>query len=106
MNHPRLLTLDKAAVTMEMENSKKMIGDFLDEVPETFAYPYGNGEDDESIRQATKDAGYRIAVGIHAGKWTLEQIKSSPTNLPRVFVRGGETIYDFHLQVTRGQSRF
>jgi peptidoglycan/xylan/chitin deacetylase (PgdA/CDA1 family) len=105
VNHPRLLTLDKAAVTREMEDSRKTISEFLDELPDTFAYPYGNGEDDPSIRQAAEEAGYRVAVGIHPGKWTLERIKSSAFNLPRVFVRGDENLFDFHLQVTRGKSR-
>lgn len=106
VNHRRLLTLEKAQVTEEMEKSREAIAEFLDEEPKTLAYPYGNGEDDPAIRTAAKDADYRIAVGIHAGKWTLEQMKSSSYNLPRVFVKGGETIYDFHLQVTRGKSRF
>ena len=105
MNHPNLTTLSLEDVRVEAEKSRRIIGEFLEEIPPTFAYPYGKGEDDADIRNVVKSAGYRIAVGIHAGKWTVDQIKESPYNLPRVFVRGGETMLDFHLQMTRGQSR-
>jgi len=58
------------------------------------------------IRDKAKEAEYRVAVGVHSGKWTIERFKASPFNLPRIFVRGGETMLDFHLQMTRGRSRF
>lgn len=105
MNHPRLTTLSAEDVKFEIEKSRHIIGEFLDEISSTFAYPYGNGEDDPAVREAVRNAGYRLAAGIHAGKWTPDQFRSAPYQLPRVFVRGGETMLDFHLQITRGQSR-
>jgi hypothetical protein len=72
----------------------------------TFAYPYGAGEDDPAIRDQAKAAGYRIAVGVHAGKWNVDEFKASAYNLPRAFVRGDESLFDFHIQMTRGRSRF
>ena len=105
MNHPRLPTLTLKEAELEMEKSRRVIGEFLGEIPDTFAYPYGAGEDDERVRALAKKCGYRIAVGIHAGKWTLEAFRQSSYNLPRVYVRGDDTLYDFHLQLTRGRSR-
>jgi len=105
MNHPNLIQLTLEEVRIEVEKSRRIIGEFLDEIPLTFAYPYGKGEDVEAIRNVVKTAGYRLAVGIHSGKWTIEKLKSNPHHLPRVFVRGDENMIDFHLQITRGRSR-
>lgn len=106
MSHSNLQKIELKEVKIEMEKSRAVLTEFLNEAPDTFAYPYGSGEDVPVIRDKAREAGYRIAVGVHAGKWTLEQFKASAYNLPRVFVRGGENMLDFHLQMTRGQSRF
>jgi len=106
MTHPRLANLNLKDVQQEVEKSRRVIGEFMDEVPNTFAYPYGNGEDDPKIRDAVKNAGYRLAVGVHTGIWNLDSFKERAFQLPRIFVRGDENIFDFHLQMTRGQSRF
>jgi peptidoglycan/xylan/chitin deacetylase (PgdA/CDA1 family) len=105
MNHHNLQKIEPKDVTVEMEKSRRILGEFMGEIPDTLAYPYGSGEDNVSIRQKAKDAGYRIAVGVHSGKWTLEKFQQSPFNLPRVFVRGDENMLDFRLQLSRGQSR-
>lgn len=106
MNHPRLPKIELKNVSIEMEKSRAVITEFLGECPDTFAYPYGAGEDDETIRNKAKEAGYRIAVGVHPGKWTVDRFRESPFNLPRVFVRGGENMFDFHIQMNSGKSRF
>jgi len=106
LHHPRLPKLSRAAIDEELRTSRQVIGERLEEVPQTFAYPYGAGEDVPEIREQVAQAGYRIAVGIHSGKWDLVRFKSSPFNLPRVFVRGDDTMLDFHLEMTRGRSRF
>lgn len=106
MNHPRLAKIPLDEARVEIERSRHIIGEFLGEVPSTFAYPYGNGEDEESVRALVKEAGYRVAVGVHSGKWDLDEFRREPYRLPRVFVRGDETMIDFHLQMTRGRSRF
>ncbi|OVE77431.1 hypothetical protein BVX98_02720 [bacterium F11] len=105
MNHPNLTTLNLDKVRIEVEKSRRIIGEFLDEIPMTFAYSYGKGEDDPDIREIVKSTGYRLAVGVHSGKWPIEKFKTNPYQLPRVFVRGDENMVDFHLQMTRGQSR-
>jgi peptidoglycan/xylan/chitin deacetylase (PgdA/CDA1 family) len=89
-----------------MEKSREILTSKLGKRPDTFAYPYGAGEDDPAIRDQAKAAGYRIAVGVHAGKWNVDEFKASAYNLPRAFVRGDESLFDFHIQMTRGRSRF
>lgn len=106
LNHPRLPTLTPEKRKEEMEKSREILKQKLGYLPDTFAYPYGAGEDDPAIRDQAKAAGYRIAVGVHAGKWNIDEFKSSPFNLPRAFVRGDESLFDFHIQMTRGRSRF
>jgi len=106
MNHFRLTKIENTEVAAEMEKSRKTIAEFLDQAPPTLAYPYGDGEDDETIRRFAKESGYRVAVGVHSGKWTPEKMKASAYNLPRIFVRGDESMFDFHLQLTRGRGRF
>jgi peptidoglycan/xylan/chitin deacetylase (PgdA/CDA1 family) len=106
MNHPRLHKIELKEVARELEKSRAVIGEVLGEAPDSFAYPYGAGEEVPEIVQAVKTAGYRTAVTVHAGKWTIEQMKERPFNLPRPFVRGDENLFDFHLNLTRGRCRF
>lgn len=106
MNHHNLLKLEPRQVEMELQKSRQIIGEFLDETPQTFAYPYGAGADDPGIRKLVEKAGYRVALSVHAGKWSLEKMRQQPLTIPRVFVRRDDTMFDFHLQLTRGRSRF
>ncbi len=106
MNHANLQKIELKDVAVEMQKSRQIIGEFLGETPDSFAYPYGSGADVPVIRDKAKDAGYRTAVTVHTGKWTVDAFKSSPFYVPRLFIRGGENMFDFHLQLTRGRSRF
>lgn len=106
MNHPRLDKIERKEAVAEIEKSRRIIGEFLGEVPLSFAYPYGNGADDKTLQAVVKENGYRTAVSVHSGKWNVDHMKADPYVLPRAFVRGDENIYDFHLQMTRGRSRF
>lgn len=106
MSHRNLQTIDLKEVKMEVEKSRQALTEVLGEVPETFAYPYGSGEDNLSVIQKVREAGYRIAVGVHTGVWPVSRFKEQPFQLPRIFVRGDETMFDFHLEITRGRSRF
>lgn len=106
LNHRRLALLSSTEVDEELRKSRFILSEKLGRPIETLAYPYGNGEDVPSIRDAAQKAGYRLAVGVHAGKWGIKEIQASPFNLPRVFVRGDETMFDFSLQLSCGKSRF
>ena len=106
MNHPNLARTELKEVRREVEKSRAVITEFMDETPLSFAYPYGAGEEVPAIVAAVKEAGYRTAVTVHAGKWTLDRFQERPFNLPRAFVRGDDNLFDFHLHLTRGRSRF
>jgi hypothetical protein len=74
--------------------------------PDSFAYPYGAGADDVRLHEIAKKCGYRTAVSVHSGKWDDAGFRARPYCLPRVYVRRDENMFDFHLQLTRGRSRF
>ena len=106
MNHPRLHKIDLQQVAVEVEQSRAAIASELGQTPDSFAYPYGAGEEVPAVVDAVKKAGYRSAVTVHAGKWPLERLQAMPFNMPRPFVRGDENLFDFHLNLTRGKCRF
>jgi hypothetical protein len=54
------------------------------------------------VQTAIRDAGYRWAVSVHQGKADLS---GNAYCLKRIFVRGDDTLLDFHLNLTRGRAR-
>jgi peptidoglycan/xylan/chitin deacetylase (PgdA/CDA1 family) len=106
MSHSNLQKIELKNVAIELEKSRSVLAEFLGETPDSFAYPYGSGADVEAIRNKAKDAGYRTSVSVHPGKWTLDEFRAEPHLLPRVFVRGDENMFDFHIQMRSGKSRF
>ena len=106
MSHSNLKKIDLTQVGPEVEKSRAAIGEALGEVPDTFAYPYGGGEDVPAIVDAIRKAGYRSAVTVRAGKWPVPKLRERPFNLPRSFIRGDESMIDYHLNLTRGRCRF
>jgi peptidoglycan/xylan/chitin deacetylase (PgdA/CDA1 family) len=103
MSHPRLTRLETKHVEEELSKSRRVMGEFLGEPPVSFAYPYGDGQDDPRVPRLVKEAGYRWAVTVHQGKAALA---ADPYRLDRLFVRGDENLLDFRLQLTRGKNRF
>jgi peptidoglycan/xylan/chitin deacetylase (PgdA/CDA1 family) len=59
VTHPTLPGLARAAKAREIENSARQIEDVFGRRPATFAYPYGD-LDDESV-ELVRDAGYALA---------------------------------------------
>ena len=103
MNHPRLANLTPERVQEELVESRKVLTEKLGYAPIAFANPYGNAADEPLVRNAVRDAGYRWAVSVHLGKADLHK---EPYCLRRLFVRGDDFMYDFHLNMTRGKARF
>jgi peptidoglycan/xylan/chitin deacetylase (PgdA/CDA1 family) len=103
LNHPPLLSLTPDEVRRELVESRDELAARLGQLPLTFANPYGNGADAPAIQKAIENAGYRWAVSVHRGKADLH---GNPHCLKRLFIRGDDTMYDFHLNMTRGQARF
>jgi peptidoglycan/xylan/chitin deacetylase (PgdA/CDA1 family) len=102
LNHPRLAKLSPEEVKKELTESRDEIERRLGVRPVTFANPYGNAADDPAVQSAIKDAGYRWSVSVHQGKADLA---GNPYCLKRIFVRGDDTLLDFHLNMTRGRAR-
>jgi len=57
------------------------------------------------VRKAALDAGYLFDFGIKQGyaPWPWKP-ESGP--IKRLYIRGDDNRFDFHLQMTRGKSRF
>ncbi|MEK7288213.1 MAG: polysaccharide deacetylase family protein [Elusimicrobiota bacterium] len=102
-NHHRLGGLSREEARLEIEDSKKRLEELTGEPMVSFAFPYGNGEDDPGLVEAVFGAGHRWVIGIHAGIWDHRRLRRV---VPRVFVRGDDFKIDFYLGLTRGRSRF
>lgn len=102
LNHPRLARLSPEEAKKELEESRSTLARELGEPPVSFAHPYGNGADDLPLRLAIQAAGYKTACSVHQG---LADPRGAPLALKRIFVRGDDTRWDFHLNMTRGRAR-
>lgn len=103
LNHPRLSTIPLEQARQEFEESRARLDKELGSKSLAFAYPYGNGADDGRLQSLASAAGYKTAVSVHQGKADL---KGNLFCLKRLFIRGDDNLWDFHLQLTRGRSRF
>jgi peptidoglycan/xylan/chitin deacetylase (PgdA/CDA1 family) len=103
LSHPRLTRLSLDEAKKEIVESRRILGEKLGLPPVSFAHPYGDGADHPDIRRLIQEAGYLTACSVHRGKANVSQ---TPFCLKRIFVRGDDTRWDFHLNLTRGQSRF
>ncbi|MBI4063953.1 MAG: polysaccharide deacetylase family protein [Elusimicrobia bacterium] len=101
LTHRRFLTFSADEAGREFELSKKKLDELLGKKIFSFAFPYGNGENDPGLIAAAKRAGYQWIAGIHAGIWN----KNGQAAIPRIYVRGDDWKIDFPLQLTRGRSR-
>lgn len=121
LSHRRMAFLSWLEVERELRESKKWLESLLGETVLSFAFPYGNGENEPQLIQAVYDAGYRWVLGIHGGLWDPKQKfgedpktalnGGSPAPaarlraLPRIFVRGDDAKLDFQIQLRSGKSR-
>ena len=105
MRHADLARLPLEEARWELNESKKRLEDKLGREMVGFAYPYGAGALVPQVRRLAREAGYRydfsIRQGISPWPWDPE---SEP--LKRLLVRGDDTGFDFHLNMTRGKARF
>lgn len=103
LTHPRLTRLSLGEAEKEIVESRRILEEKIGRAPVSFAHPYGNGADNGDIRRLIQKAGYLTACSVHRGK---ADVAGAPLCLKRIFVRGDDTRWDFHLNLTRGQSRF
>jgi peptidoglycan/xylan/chitin deacetylase (PgdA/CDA1 family) len=92
--HPRLTTLDDAAVRDELAESRHEISANLSAPCETVAYPYGDV--DERVADAAESAGYLAGAALASGlrarglqRW------------PRVGIYNGDQMWRFRLKMSR-----
>ena len=102
-SHRRLRSLPDEEIWQEITQSKKILEEKLGAPVLSFCYPYGAGGFDKRVRPKVLQAGYRFDFstkkGINPWPW-----KGKGTLL-RAFPRGGETLFDYRLQLTRGRSK-
>ncbi len=92
--HPRLSTLDNAALASELGESKTACEDRLGVPCVSIAYPYGDV--DARVAQAAKDAGYERGAALPSRFHTPR-----PLEWPRVGVYHADTPWRFRLKASR-----
>ncbi len=103
LTHRRLAAMSLEEAEKEIVESKKSLEKVLNTEMLSFAFPYGNGEDVAELVDMSFKAGYGWVLGIHGGIWSANGAKAEP--MPRIFVRGDDTKFDFYLQLRSGRSR-
>lgn len=102
-SHRRLRSLSDEEITQEITQSKQILEENLGAPIYSFCYPYGAGGFDKRVRPQVFKAGYTLDFstkkGINPWPWTGKK------SILRAFPRGGETLWDYHLQLTRGRSK-
>lgn len=102
-SHRRLRSLPDEEIVRELVQSKQILEEKLGEPVTAFCYPFGAGGFDKRVRPQVFKAGYAFDFstkkGVNPWPWNPEK------TLRRAFPRGGETLFDYHLQLTRGQSK-
>lgn len=103
-SHARLRKLSTPDILHELTESKKVIEEKLGTPCLAFCYPFGSGGVDKRVRPLVFQAGYQFDFSTKKGinPWPWNRKKT----LMRVFPRGGETMTDFYIQITRGKSKF
>lgn len=103
-SHTRLRHLSGQEIIHELTQSKQQIEQETGVPCTAFCYPFGSGGFDKRVRPLVFQAGYQLDFstkpGINPWPWYGKK------TLLRVFPRGGETLFDFYIQITRGKSRF
>lgn len=103
VSHRRLRSLSNEEIRAELADSKKCLEEKLGRPVTAFCYPYGAGGFDKRVRPLVFEAGYLFDFSTRKGinPWPWKKRKT----ILRVFPRGGETLFDFYLQITRGKNR-
>jgi peptidoglycan/xylan/chitin deacetylase (PgdA/CDA1 family) len=101
--HRRLRSLSDEEIWQEITQSKKILEEQLNCPILSFCYPFGAGGFDKRVRPKVLQAGYLFDFSTKKGinPWPWKGKKT----LLRAFPRGGETLFDYHLQLTRGRSK-
>ncbi len=96
--HPHLKTLPADAVWAEIDGSRADIERELSAPVQTFAYPYG--EYDQAVEAAANRSGF---LGSCSVRPYLAAASIAPHSLPRIEIRGKDTLLDFIFKVQWGR---
>lgn len=88
--HVALSACDDATLREELRASKQYLEDTLGQPVDTMAYPYGSA--DRRVREAVREAGYRLAVSSYA---LVNEASRDRLMLGRTEVLGGESLRVF-----------
>lgn len=104
LDHARLRKLPDEEILRQLTQSKKEMEEQLGVPCVAFCYPFGSGGFDRRVRPLVFKAGYQFDFSTKPGinPWPWKGKKT----LLRAFPRGGETLTDFYIQITRGKSKF
>lgn len=104
LDHARLRRLPQEDILRQLRQSKAVLEEKLGVACEAFCYPFGSGGFDKRVRPLVFQAGYLFDFSTKPGinPWPWKGKKT----LLRAFPRGGETLTDFYIQITRGKSKF
>lgn len=102
-SHRRLRSLPNEEIIQEARESKRILEEKLQTPIYGFCYPFGAGGFDKRVRPLILESGYTLDYSTKKGinAWPYRGKKS----LLRAFPRGGEDLWDYHLQLTRGRSK-
>lgn len=104
MSHPDLERIPLEDAAWELAESKKQLETALGVRICAFAYPYGAGARNPSLRELVFKAGYTFDFSFRHGK-TAWPWKEGYGPIDRLFVRAGDIALDLRLNLTRGGSR-
>jgi len=93
-SHPRLTSLDDRALRRELSVSRRICQERLNGPCVSLAYPYADYDD--RVLEATRRAGYGLAVTVAAG-WA----QPLPLRWPRVVVGHGDTARRLQMRLLR-----
>ena len=87
----------------EITRIKQILTEKLGAAPVSFCYPFGAGGFDKRVRPQVLKAGFVLDFSTKKGinPWPWRGKKS----ILRAFPRGGEDLFDYHLQLTRGRNK-
>ncbi|OGR50973.1 MAG: hypothetical protein A2049_03715 [Elusimicrobia bacterium GWA2_62_23] len=104
MNHVHLPALKLEDAAWEMAESKRQLEAAFGREMCAFAYPYGEGAYVPAVREKALEAGYLFDFSFQQGKtpWPWDRAAGP---IDRLFIRGGDTLWDLALQLGRGASR-
>jgi peptidoglycan/xylan/chitin deacetylase (PgdA/CDA1 family) len=101
LNHAKLTELKPAGIRREVEGARKAIGKFLGKPVLSFAYPYGDLNDD--IKKITREAGYTFGVAVK-GRFT--RFGEDLMEIRRVHMFPGTTLLDFRKKTSGFYHRY